>query len=90
MRVPGRATLIKIVEAIGGGGIFSAVHHLPRVPSYFNIVGSVVDTVNWEHPEVWNKVAPVLEEKCQYHKRCAEKAAALLEIVKQLQENKRE
>lgn len=89
MKVPDRATLIKIVEAVGGDGLFSVTHHLPRVPGYIyrNRTAPIVDTINWEHPEVWDKIAPVLEEQYQYHSRCAEKAAALLEIVKQLQEN---
>lgn len=87
MKVPDKATLIKIVETIGGAGIFSAVHHLPRVPGYIYRTGPIVDTINWEHPEVWNKIRPVLEERYQYHSLRVEKAAALLQIVKQLQEN---
>lgn len=85
MKVPDRATLIKIVEAIGGGGIFSVTHHLPKIPGHF--LRSTVDILDWEHPEIWKKIRPVLEERYQYHSRCAEKAAALLETVEQLQEN---
>lgn len=87
MKVPDRTTLIEIVVAIGSDGLFSVTHHLPKVPGYLHRRAPVVDVLDWEHPEIWNKIRPILEERYQYHSRCAEKAAALLEIVKQLQEN---
>ena len=86
-KIPDRNVLADIVEAVGGGGIFSVANHLPKIPNHFLIAKSVVDVLDWEHPEIWGRLKAVLKERHEYHSERAAKAAALLQTVEQFQEN---